>query len=641
MVAISIRKTVPLMILVPLLTYVGLTGWLAVSNGRRTVNDLSSLNSRTLNQQIKERLKDYLETPALLNQFNADAIRLGEINLQNPDSLSRQFLAEVRLLDKVDGIEFGFASTGAVRSVMRLENQSFAIAVADASTQFAKVYYAVDKSGARIQRIRPYDNRKYDARERPWYQQAIAAGKLSWTKPFPKFSNKKQKPIQISLVQPVYAKGSDRVLGVLAVQFLQANISKFLQTLKVGKSGQTFIVNRSGELIATSTSQPLFKQNGTNVVPIAAIDAQNALIQATAQQVQTQYKEFRQIPDETLLQFKFQNTLQLAQVAHYNNKFGLDWRVITVIPQKDFTQGLEATAHQSFLLGLSALAVSVALGLLATRWLVRPLLALSTAAKQIGKSEFDPSSLTPLTKRSDEIGELVRVFQEMFQVVHEREQSLNTRVQELTDETDKLRKDERLARSSGNTSLRDLLLRSQHLRLEVAQNTMQLPDLLRSMPFFSTLNDLDLQTLITLGREQRFAVREIICHENKQEDRFYIVLSGRVEVYIEKFNLALSILNAGSFFGEISLLLNIPRTATIRTLDPTILFVLDRQNFQILYQKYTALAVQIDQKVQERQMALEKSKTELQGMNLPGDDSAVTQNFLLWSRQRLKTLLGM
>ena len=117
MPALSIRQTVPLMILVPLLTYVGLTGWLAVLNGRRTVNDLSTLNSRTLNQQIKDRLKDYLETPALLNQFNADAIHLGEIDLQKPDSLSRQFLAEIRLLDKVDGIEFGFASTGAVRSV--------------------------------------------------------------------------------------------------------------------------------------------------------------------------------------------------------------------------------------------------------------------------------------------------------------------------------------------------------------------------------------------------------------------------------------------------------------------------------------------------------------------------------------------
>ncbi|NJM75977.1 MAG: cyclic nucleotide-binding domain-containing protein [Acaryochloridaceae cyanobacterium RU_4_10] len=431
------------------------------------------------------------------------------------------------------------------------------------------------------------------------------------------------------------------MLGVLAVQFLQANISKFLQTLKVGKSGQTFIVNRSGGLIATSTHQPLFKENGAEILPIAAIDSQNALIQATAQQVENQYKGFSEIPDETLVQFKFQNTLQLAQVAHYNNKFGLDWRVITVIPQKDFTQGLEATAHQSFLLGLSALAVSVVLGLLATRWLVRPLLALSTAAQQIGKSEFDPSSLTPLTQRTDEIGQLVRVFQEMFQVVHDREQSLNTRVQELTDETDKLKKDERLARSSGNSSLRDLLQRSQHLRLEVAQNVMQLPDLLQSMPFFSTLDDLELQALMALGREQRFAAREVICHENEKEEQFYIVLSGRVEVYIEKFNLALSTLNAGSFFGEISLLLNIPRTATIKTLDPSILFVLDRHNFQILYQKYAVLAGQIDQKVQERQMALEKSKTELQGMNLPGDDSALTQNFLLWSRQRLKTLLGM
>jgi hypothetical protein len=51
--------------------------------------------------------------------------------------------------------------------------------------------------------------------------------------------------------------------------------------------------------------------------------------------------------------------------------------------------------------------------------------------------------------------------------------------------------------------------------------------------------------------------------------------------------------------------------------------------------------VQIDQKVQERLDALKKAKAELEAMNLASDESALTQNLLLWSRRRLKALFGM
>jgi CRP-like cAMP-binding protein/methyl-accepting chemotaxis protein len=637
MPALSIRQTVPLMILVPLLTYVALTGWFAASNGRQTVDELSSLNSRTLNAQIKERLKDYLETPVLLNQLNTEAIRLGELNLQNLDAVSRQFLAEMRLLNKIDGIELGFAQTGAVRSVQRLEDQTLVIAVADASTRFNKIYYATDLSGklGKIVRVSP----NYDARTRPWYREAITANKLIWTKPFSKFSNKKL--LQICLAQPIYAQNSRKLLGVLSVQFLQANIGKFLQALKVGKSGKTFIINRAGDLIASSTLEPLFKENGEDVQLIPAIHAQDPLIRETAQQIRTQYPDITQIPDETLLKFSVEGDLQLAQIDRYKNKFGLDWRVITVVPQKDFTSGIEATKRQSFLLGLSALGVSVVLGILATRWLVRPILTLSNAAMQVGQSEFDPDSLVLLTQRSDEIGQLAQVFQETFEVIHDREQSLHTRVRELTDETDKLKKLETANRISGTANLRDLLQRSQHLRLQVSQQTLQFPDLLRNLPFFNPCSDDELQSLMALGHEERLAAKDVVCRENEQEENFYIVLAGKVEVYLEKFNLSLNTLSAGSFFGEISLLLGTSRTATVRTLDPSILFVVNREGFQRLYQQYPVLAQQIDRKVQERQAALKKSKIELDAMNFSDDESALPQNFLLWSRQRLKTIFGM
>jgi CRP-like cAMP-binding protein/HAMP domain-containing protein len=638
MPVLSIRKTVPLAILVPLLSFVGLMGWFAVANGRRTVNELSSLNSRTLNAHIKEQLKDYLETPVLVNQMNADAIRMGDLNLQNAETLIRQFVAEMRLIETIDGIEFGFAQDGGVLSTFRREDRTLSIDVSNAATKFSKVSYAISREGRKAHVLNAVPN--YDARQRPWYQHAIRTNRLSWTKPFPKSSHKKL--LQIALVQPIYLRNSKKPIGVLSVQFLQTRISQFLQTLKVGKSGKVFIVNSAGALIASSTPEPLFKEGGVEKVQlIPAVDFQNGLIRETALSLQQQYGSLNKTPNNALHKFQVQGAVQLAQIAHYTNKHGLDWRVITVVPQKDFTADLDATTWQGVLLGLGAAIVSLSLGLFATRWLVRPILTLCQAAEQLGESEFDPESLVPIAARSDEIGQLARVFQDAFEIVHDREQSLNARVRELTDETAQLRKNETVNRLSGAASLQDLLQRSQYLRLQATQNRQTFPTLLRSISFFSQASDAELQEVVAWGREEKWAAHEVVCHEAEREDLFFIVLFGRVEVYLEKFNLSLSTLGVGSFFGEISLLLKTPRSASVRTIEPSILYVTDARGFQMLCQQYPNLAAQIDQKVRERQISLEKSKTELRDMQIPDNESALAQNFLLWSRKRLKSLFGM
>ncbi|MCX7590130.1 MAG: cyclic nucleotide-binding domain-containing protein, partial [Kiritimatiellae bacterium] len=74
---------------------------------------------------------------------------------------------------------------------------------------------------------------------------------------------------------------------------------------------------------------------------------------------------------------------------------------------------------------------------------------------------------------------------------------------------------------------------------------------------------------------------EVVVREGEPGDEMFYILSGRVRV--ERAGLPIGSLEAGQYFGEMSMLLDQPRTATVRTLTPeTKLVVISRQNFDAI-----------------------------------------------------------
>ena len=131
-----------------------------------------------------------------------------------------------------------------------------------------------------------------------------------------------------------------------------------------------------------------------------------------------------------------------------------------------------------------------------------------------------------------------------------------------------------------------------------------LRDLLRKVTYFQQCGDVELRQVIEKGYRKKLASGEIICRENDPGDSFYIILSGSVEVFVESIAKQVAVRRAGEFIGEMSLLMGTPRTATLRTLEETILFVVDRDNLQSLLKNHHELADKIAQELSQRQEAL-------------------------------------
>jgi potassium efflux system protein len=172
------------------------------------------------------------------------------------------------------------------------------------------------------------------------------------------------------------------------------------------------------------------------------------------------------------------------------------------------------------------------------------------------------------------------------------------------------------------------------------KNALTVKDLLRKVKYFQNFTELELRQLIEVGYRQRLRATDFLFHEGQPGDAFYIILSGSVEVFAEKVNKHLATLEAGQFLGELALMLGIPRTASVRALEETLLFAINRKGFSALLHQHPELAEEIVHELGKHQEELVERQKQLRELGLV-DRSEDDNNLALWVRKRLKNLFNL
>ena len=100
---------------------------------------------------------------------------------------------------------------------------------------------------------------------------------------------------------------------------------------------------------------------------------------------------------------------------------------------------------------------------------------------------------------------------------------------------------------------------------------------------FNFLEEKELKTVINAFEEKRFNEGDTIITQGEQGDCLYLVEEGNLDCYktfkIEEGEKWLKLYSPGEAFGELALLYNAPRAATIKAKTSSILWALDRQTF--------------------------------------------------------------
>jgi hypothetical protein len=102
-------------------------------------------------------------------------------------------------------------------------------------------------------------------------------------------------------------------------------------------------------------------------------------------------------------------------------------------------------------------------------------------------------------------------------------------------------------------------------------------NLLRSVPFFAPLSPDLVDALAAHLVPVEWATGSIIIRQGEAGDRFYIIAEGQVRV--ERNGVPVDAHGPGGYFGEIALLRDVPRTATVVAVSDVRLYALERQPF--------------------------------------------------------------
>lgn len=122
------------------------------------------------------------------------------------------------------------------------------------------------------------------------------------------------------------------------------------------------------------------------------------------------------------------------------------------------------------------------------------------------------------------------------------------------------------------------------------------PLILRTVPLFSSFSDHQLSALLSCVQHRKYPRNSFIVHAGEETDALYIILSGRVKVLIpddQGHEVILSIMGPHEFFGEMGLLDDQPRSASVETLEPCEMLQISKAGFMAFLQDKFDLAMLI------------------------------------------------
>jgi signal transduction histidine kinase/DNA-binding response OmpR family regulator len=429
-------KTLPLrfVLVMPFLLQifaaVGLTSYLSLRDGKQAVNEVAKQLRKEITLRVDQNLQAYLKTPQQVNQINKQAINSGWLKAISLKDWQQHLLHQTQVFDSIDSIGLG-NEQGEFITISRKEDTLPILAIADESTNSVSAY-RLNEQGDRPTFISQRKN--FSHRQLPSYQKGKTTDKPYWSDII---KNHQQTQLIIVNILPLYNQ-NQQFQGTLIGRISLATVGDFLKKLDVGKQGRTFIIERDGKLVATSTNESLFRNRQGKLERIAAADSADTLTKATTQYLIRKFGDLNQINSPQILDFEMEGAKQFIQVSPFQDEQGLNWLTIVAIPESEFMAQINANTRTTILLCLVALGLATVLGIYTSRWISIPISRLSQASKGIAEGDLaqivQPSHVRELGILAQSFNRMAQQLRDSFTALETTNQELKTRVEERTAE---------------------------------------------------------------------------------------------------------------------------------------------------------------------------------------------------------------
>lgn len=364
---------------------VGLVEYFSYRSCQQAVEDLANELMTEIGDRVNQHLDSYLGNAQKINQMNLEAVQAGVLDLNNFSTLGKYFYRQKKSFDFAY-VNFGSPDGGFI-GAGNGENNTLEIAEISPSNPNVLRSYAVNQTGDRQKLLGTEANPQTN--NRAWYLDAVKAGKPIWSNVYTRGDLPEH--ISLSASAPVY-NAQKQLQGVLGINLELSQISYFLQTLNRHTSGKIFIVERSGFMIASSDKNASVPLVNGKTQRQSALTSPNPMIREVTQGLIQKFGSLKTIPASA---FTGSQLLRFPALPHfwvrispYQDRYGLDWLVVTVVPEAHFMNEIQSNREQAFLLGGFTLIVTILMGVVTARWITYPIQRLSQASQALAQGDW-------------------------------------------------------------------------------------------------------------------------------------------------------------------------------------------------------------------------------------------------------------
>ncbi len=424
---------------------VGLVGFLSYNSGQEAVADMAASLMSEIGNGIEQNLNGYFNAPEQITQTNAALIRQGSLDYQNLPALQTHFAQQLQIFPKVSHALIANEQKDFLE-VLRSTSDQLIVRILDSSESKNFYRYRADLTGKTYQLLQTridYDPHNDPPGGKPWYSTAQESKMGSWGI-FVSLAQGKNNPVLVaSYILPFY-DNKGKFQGVASSGLYLIQFGNFLRQLKIGTTGQAFLIDKQGRMIANSINEVPFittakselSQNvNANSRRLKAIASKNKIIRLTSQYL-TDHFNLQDIQGIQKLNLSLEGQKYFVQVLPMSRQ-NLSWLTVIVIPESDFMKHIEENAYVTIILCGLTLIVATVIGIFTARWITKPILRLSQASEALALGQWqNPDQENNLVgaKNIMEISTLSKSFSSMADQLKESFETLENRVEERTAE---------------------------------------------------------------------------------------------------------------------------------------------------------------------------------------------------------------
>ncbi|MHC4108876.1 MAG: SpoIIE family protein phosphatase [Planctomycetota bacterium] len=379
---LPIKVTMPVLLALPVVVVAAVLSLVAFVQGRSAADDLATQNMNQIHSRIEEHLSKLMDMPPAINTLNKRMLATGELSLVD---VARNRIPVHDTLKVFPAVSSALIckATGETMWVIRYPREpTYEYAIKPAPKATMKEYTLGDRGQIISECLSEY---AWFPTGRPWYIDAVEAKEPTWGRIYVWLREGKAETLGIPYTEPLWDDGGN-VAGVIICEMTLADISVYLQRLEIGKTGKAFILERNGDLVATSVGIRCMK-DGVKRLPAA--ESPDTWIAQASRELTSRFKSLGEISGRSRIEVQIDGEPMRLVVSPYTNRRNLSWLIVTLVPESDFMARVNAGRRHSIIIGVSAIVATVLLGMVLAMLIVRPFLSLVSQLRRIGGGDVE------------------------------------------------------------------------------------------------------------------------------------------------------------------------------------------------------------------------------------------------------------